>query len=454
MIESSVRKLQMNLKRFQDILAVKTGPNDSDLIAFHSSNLEVASISPQTFASMTDITLRTSAPPLTLHEVDDSLTAKEARQSLINWNSEVNPDVKSGQVNFGIKSLTLNITQICNLKCNYCAAGGDGTYGEAVNRVSVEKTLPQLKFFLDSLKPGAEFNLSFVGGEPFLYPEAMKVIYDYIQLHAQEKNISCKFMVTTNGTLMTDTVIEMLKTMKIHVTVSLDGLASINDQVRPSKNGQSSTAATINGIQKLVQIKSSLASVGIAAVASAENLRIKESYLFFKTLNVDWYEFNFSYSEKSVEAQAEYLKQMAEIAELAWQSGGEAELRKLKTFSAYFDVLDNQQRIENFCGAGKSYLMIDAKNRLYTCPWVVGEKNEVVGEGSQLDYDKLVKYQKPLIELNNCQNCWARFVCGGGCMFIHREHTGDKHKKDELFCERTRNLIIIAIMYYKRARAS
>ena len=97
--------------------------------------------------------------------------------------------------------------------------------------------------------------------------------------------------------------------------------------------------------------------------------------------------------------------------------------------------------------------MIDAKNQVYTCPWVVGEKAEIVGSGATLDQSKLAKYQKPLIELNNCQTCWARFVCGGGCMFINRAHTGDKHKKDELFCERTRGLILLAILYYKRARA-
>jgi uncharacterized protein len=438
----------MNLKRFQDIVAVKTGRSGSDFVAFHSRNLEVAEISEEAFNAMAAISLRTSTIPI------PEASETEAATSIKNWNSEENPEVKSGRVDFGIKSLTLNVTQICNLKCNYCAAGGDGTYGEAINKISIEKTLPQLKFFLENLKSGSQFNLSFVGGEPFLYPEAMKVIYDYILLQTAGKNISCKFMVTTNGTLISDKVIEMLMTMKIHVTVSLDGVASINDQVRPSKDGKSSTEATLKGIKKLVAIKSSLASIGIAAVTTLENLKVKENYLFFKTLNVDWYEFNFSYTEKSQHAQDEYLKQMYEIAEIAWQAGGEAELRKIKTLSLYFDVLDSQQRIENFCGAGKSYLMIDAKNRLYTCPWVVGEKEEIVGEGSLLDYDKLGKYQKPLIELNNCQSCWARYVCGGGCMFIHREHTGDKHKKDELFCERTRSLIILGILYYKRARAS
>ncbi len=444
----------MNLKRFQDIVAVKTGPTDSKgdsvITAFHGRNLEIAEMSEAAFSEMINIELRSAMVPNPLNFMND----EEAFRSLKDWNQEENPDVKSGRVNFGIKSLTLNVTQICNLKCNYCAAGGDGTYGEAINKVSIEKTLPQLKFFLENLKNGSPFNLSFVGGEPFLYPEAMKAIYDYVRAEAAPRQIDCRFMVTTNGTLITDKALELLKTMKIHITVSLDGQASINDRVRPSKDGKSSTAATLLGLEKLVQIRSSLASIGIAAVTSAENLKLKESYLFFRTLNVDWYEFNFSYSEKSQAAQDEYLKQMNEIAAIAWASGGEEELRKIKTFSAYFDVFDNQQRIENFCGAGKSYLMIDAKNRLYTCPWVVGEKDEVVGEGSLLDYDKLDKYQKPLIELNNCQNCWARFVCGGGCMFIHREHTGDKHKKDELFCERTRSLIIIAILYYKRARAS
>lgn len=438
----------MNLKRFQDIIALKT---ETGVTAFHASNLEVAEISEEAFNEMSSVSLCSSGiPEIRTQPFCDT----EAYNSLKQWSLERNPDVRSGRVDFGIKSLTLNVTQICNLKCTYCAAGGDGTYGEAINRISVEKTLPQLKFFLESLKPNSVFNLSFVGGEPFLYPEAIKVIYDYILSQTSDKNISCKFMVTTNGTLMSEKVIDMLKTMKIHVTVSLDGVAAINDVVRPSKDGKSSTQATLDGIKKLATIKDSLASIGIAAVTSAAHLQVKESYLFFKTLDVDWYEFNFSYSEKSQQAQDEFLRQMNEVASLAWQAGGETELRKIKTFNTYFDILDNQQRIENFCGAGKSYLMIDAKNRLYTCPWVVGEKDEVVGHGTELDYDKLSKYQKPLIELNNCQNCWARFVCGGGCMYIHREHTGDKHKKDELFCERTRGLILTAILYYKRARAS
>ena len=434
----------MNLRRYNDIVAVQT---PEGIIAFHASNLEVAEISAEAFEHMHSIDLLSNNIPTVL------LPETEASESLIVWDKELNANVKSGFVDYGIKSLTLNITQICNLKCTYCAAGGDGTYGDPVNKINVEKTLPQLKFFLEKLPARSSFNLSFVGGEPFLYPQAMKVIYDYVQSESALRNLDCKFMVTTNATLMSADVINMLSTMKIHVTVSLDGNDDINDHVRPSKDGTSSTALTLHGIKKLVSIRKSLASIGISAVFSQQNLKVKESYLFFKTLGADWYEFNFSYSEKNSEVQAEFLREMKEVAAIAWQTGGETELRKIKAFNSYFETLDSQQRIENFCGAGKSYLMIDAKNQLYVCPWVVGKKEEIVGSGNFIDSSKLTKYQKPLIELNNCQTCWARFLCGGGCMFINQTHSGDKHKKNDLFCERTRDLILLGIMYYKKARA-
>ncbi len=434
----------MNFRRYNDIVAVQT---HEGIIAFHAANLEVAEISSQAFEHMYAINLRTHTIP------EVSLPQTPGTESLKAWEQELNPNVKSGYVDYGIKSLTLNITQICNLKCTYCAAGGDGTYGDPVNKINVEKTLPQLKFFMEKLAPGSSFHLSFVGGEPFLYPQAMKVIYDYVQSESALRSLNCKFMVTTNATLMSAEVIQMLSTMKIHVTVSLDGTSSTNDQVRPGKDGKSSTGLTLQGIKSLVSIRESLSSIGISAVFSQQNLNVMESYLFFKTLGVDWYEFNFSYLEKSTEVQSEFLSQMRSIAALAWQTGGETELRKIKAFNSYFETLDSQQRTENFCGAGKSYLMIDAKNQLYVCPWVVGKKEEIVGIGSAVDSSKLSKYQKPLIELNNCQTCWARFICGGGCMFINQTHTGDKHKKDDLFCERTRGLILLGIMYYKKARA-
>ena len=441
----------MELKRHKDIIAFRS--DDGSIVAYHGRNLEVAEITPEAFAEMSGITLKMGEIPEPTQPKDQD-NYSDAYTQLEIWNNDENFEGRLGQINFGIRSVTINITQICNLKCHYCAAGGDGTYGDPVAKISIEKTLPQLKFYIDQLKENQKFTISFVGGEPLLYPEALKSIYDYVLELTKIKNFKPVFSLTTNATLITDPVREILRSMKIHITVSLDGDAKTNDIARPTKDGSSSTALTVQGLKQLAIIHDDIGSFGISGVSTNENSDILNTYAFFKTFNTDWYEFNFSYTEKSQSAQDDYLKQMNQLAKIAFADGGESELRKIKTFDLYFKLLDDQQRIENHCGAGKSYLMIDARNQVYTCPWVVGEKSEIVGSGTQLDHEKLAKYQKPLIELNNCQTCWAKYLCGGGCMFIHRAHTGDKHTKNNLFCERTRGLILIVLLYYKLSRES
>lgn len=443
----------MELRRFKDIIAVKNdttvGSIDS-IVAFHASNMEVAEVSPESFNEMTEISLLSGEIP---EKSNDPLDT-EAYGALNNWNSEINPAAKSGKIDFGIRSLTLNVNQICNLKCAYCAAGGDGTYGEPTNQISVEKTLPQLKFFLSTLKPGSKFSLSFVGGEPLLHPLAVKAIYEYLIHESQLKNITPSMKIVTNGTLINGEVLNILRSMKINLIISIDGAKEFNDVVRPSKDGKSTTDKILNGLKELASDRGLVRSISFSAITSKGNENLVDNYLFFKTLNPDSIEFVFANEEKSEEIQKNFIGQMKQVAALAWKAGGEKELRKINVFDHYFKMLDSQQKVENHCGAGKSYLMVDAKNRLYSCVWDANNKEDNVGQGEQLDHSALSKYLKPLVELNNCQTCWARNLCGGGCMHINKIHSGDKHQKNILFCERTRNLILTTLLYYKRARAA
>lgn len=442
----------MEIRRFKDIIAVKNdttvGLNDS-IIAFHASNLEVADVSPELFGEMTKISLTTGEIPAKTEPID-----LDAFEALNNWNSEVNTEVKSGEINFGIRSITLNVNQICNLKCAYCAAGGDGTYGEPTTQISVEKTLPQLKFFMSALTPGSKFAISFVGGEPLLHPLAIKAIYEYVTTEAEKLKITPIMKIVSNGTLIKEMTLEVLRSMKIHLTISLDGTKEFNDLIRPSKDEKSTTDKILFGINELSKERGLIQSIGFSAITTTGNENLTDNYYYFKTLNPDWIEFVFANDDKSEYLQKRFIDQINEIAAIAWEAGGEKELRKIKSFDHYFRMLDSQQKAENHCGAGKSYLMIDAKNRLYSCVWDANNKDEIVGQSEQLDHSALSKYSKPLIELNNCQSCWARYLCGGGCMYINKSHTGNKHQKSIMFCERIRNLILTSIMYYKLARAS
>jgi uncharacterized protein len=422
----------MEIRRQNDIVAFKW--QDLSPVAFHARNLEVAEISDELWAEMS-----TPADP----ELGEALEA---------WDQEENPAVKLGKATFGIRSLTINVTQICNLKCTYCAAGGDGTYGAAQTRISVEKTLPQLKFFLERMKPGENFRITFLGGEPLLYPEGIRAIANYVQLMTAGKEVKPHFSIVTNGTLFSDENIDLLRDIKCKITVSIDGPAQFNDAVRPLRNGKGSTASVVQGLEKLFARKHELGLIILHGVFHKDNMNVVEAYKFYREMSADFFDFTYGVSEADPASNAAFIEQINQVAKLAYELGGEAALRKIGFFDNIFSTLDEQQRTENFCGAGKSYLVVDARNNLYTCPWDVGNDAEKVGQGDQINAEAIAAYQAPLIEQNNCQSCWARYICGGGCMYIHKQSTGDKHKKNKEFCVRTQSLISTAIVYYKQSR--
>ncbi|MGZ3802959.1 MAG: radical SAM protein [Pseudobdellovibrionaceae bacterium] len=426
----------MELRRYKDILALKS--EEGALLAFHARNLEVAQISEAAWQNM-------KSPEFIQN--DD-----EAFSEIKSWNEENNPDVKTNKIDSAIRFLTLNVTQICNLHCHYCAAGGDGSFGDTIAKISIEKTLPQLKFFLDRLPPKVSFNINFLGGEPLLYAKGLALVAKYVAEVTPERRVN--YTVITNGTLLTDQNLDILASMKAAVTVSLDGPPEINDRLRPTKDGTSSTARIIAGLKKLLSRKSEFGHLMIHGVFDNHNMELEKAYEFYSQFAVDSYDFSFSVTEDNPRATAEYMKQMANLAAAAFAKGGEEALRKIRCFEQYFQALDHQRRTENHCGAGKSFLMIDARNRIYTCPWDVNEAREQVGQGTELYEKALEAYQKPLLEANKCETCWARFLCGGGCMFAHKHASGDKNIKNTQFCERTRFMVALTLIYYEKCRST
>lgn len=435
----------MRLQKMGNLIAIesKTG----QVTGFHSQKLEVAGLSPQAWSVFE---VESKSDPGTFPNSSSGLEGS-IKADLKSWDQEtLTAFLKPKAQNF--QSITINVTQVCNLHCSYCAAGGDGTFGDPVKRISVEKTIPQLLFLLKRVPDGGHFQVTFLGGEPLLYPEGIQILADTVKSESLKRNIKNEFIVVTNGTLINEKTLAVLKSLKAHLTISIDGPASVNDALRPSKGGRAITHKVVEGIQKLVEAKSELGKIGLSGVFGKTNLHIQEAFEFYRSFDVDWFDFTYDHLETSAEINQAYTEKVLEVAEQAFSKGGESALRKIKFFDSLFSRLDQQEKLENYCGAGKTYFVMDARNNLYTCPWLVGEAKEIVGTSETLWEAKLDPYKAPLVEKNGCQNCWARFLCGGGCMYIHRNKTGSKHQVDENFCERTRTLMAMGLVYYEQCR--
>ncbi|MFN8845231.1 MAG: radical SAM protein [Bdellovibrionales bacterium] len=436
----------LEIRRYLDIVAFKKG--QSPPFALHSDALQVAEISDEIWNSMPSTEFSVAEKPEQLNFQNLS-----AEQDLKDWqnHSTVEPSTEDSRNKF---NLTLNITQICNLHCSYCAAGGDGTYGDPVAQLSVEKTLPQIEFFMNRVSSGGEFNITFLGGEPLLYPHALQAIALFTQRLGSEKNLNTGFQIITNATLINSEVLNLLSTFKPTLTVSIDGPAEINDLQRPQKKGGGSTAAALHGLQQLLARKNEFGPVLVHSVFNRLHTNVEKVWDFFRQLPVDKMEFTFDITEKDETANQNFIDSFKSTAQKAFSLGGEKELRRIQFYDIYFEQLDSQIKRKNHCGSGKSLLSLDSRNQVYLCPLEVSHKDRLIGQENNINWGKLKTLEKPLIELNNCSDCWARFLCGGGCMFNHESLTGDKHVKHPTYCLRTRHLLSDVILYYKSSRES
>ena len=400
-------------------------------LGFHVNNLEVAEISDEAWEQLS-----------TLPEIQS-------------WSDEINLETTTPEAAEQINSLTLNVTQICNLHCTYCAAGGDGTYNDPVKNISIEKTIPQIEFFLNKISANNRFHIAFLGGEPLLYPQALEAIAQFASHKASEKHIQLSMKVTTNGTLLTQEIVQMLGKNKISVVISVDGPAEINDRQRPSKSGKSTTVKIEDGIRLLNEFGSGIPRITLHGVFNEQNMNVKKAWEYYETLNgIDDYEFTYSVTTHNPEANFNFMAEMKEIAGLAWARGGEKRLRKIATFDRMFFRLDNQTRVTNYCGIRKNLAVIDSKNRIYDCPWTVGMANHQIGDQANIQTEKLSNQAANLVTKNNCESCWSKYLCGGGCSFIHNSIHGDINRKNNDFCDRTRLINALAIGYYQKARAT
>jgi uncharacterized protein len=132
--------------------------------------------------------------------------------------------------------LTLEITQQCNLRCEYCCYGEH--YPSLRNHAEMTMTLETakcaVKTYID--KRPQRCSIGFYGGEPLLEFELLKQIVSFAEDYAAQTGQKTEFNMTTNGTLMTDDKIHFLVKHNFSVLISIDGPKELQDKYRVFRN--------------------------------------------------------------------------------------------------------------------------------------------------------------------------------------------------------------------------
>jgi len=86
-------------------------------------------------------------------------------------------------------------------------------------------------------------HVTFFGGETLLNVSVMRSTVEYAKRRSAELNKKVEFSLTTNGTLLTEEIIEFLSEHRVGVTVSMDGDKELNDRQRIFHDGRGATTS-------------------------------------------------------------------------------------------------------------------------------------------------------------------------------------------------------------------
>ena len=161
--------------------------------------------------------------------------------------------IKEQEKNEGRAQITINPTLDCNLRCWYC-------YEEhlANSRMDVSVYTSCLKFLEKTIKRNdiKHIVLSFFGGEPLLYyTDIVKPLIEFAKTCAETNKKSIDFYMTTNGFLLSDSVMEDLSKIGVLVDfqIAIDGDEERHNKIKFLKGGAGSYATVIQNILRAAQ---------------------------------------------------------------------------------------------------------------------------------------------------------------------------------------------------------
>lgn len=139
-----------------------------------------------------------------------------------------------------LPSVTICISEACNLSCKYCYANG-GSYNK---EEKITMSLADLVYMFEELLklyPRGVINYTFFGGEPMLGFKEIEGFVEYVTVNSKSRNlVTPHFAIVTNGTLIDKNAWDIFNKYNFSVTVSLDGPKAINDQMRIFPHSQKS----------------------------------------------------------------------------------------------------------------------------------------------------------------------------------------------------------------------
>lgn len=354
----------------------------------------------------------------------------------------------------------------CNLKCKYCFS--DHTC-EALSTMSANDIL-EITEMLTTDKPNLNLHAdNNLGGEPWKDLCQVKQRHNAILAYHKTHGCRASFGLLTNGTLMEESDLPWFRCHIPYLGFSLDGDKVTHDKIRLDAAGKPTYDRTVRGIQ-LLQNADWPVPTGVSCVISRYNLDITGLQAHIRDeLDVP------NIVMKPVRAALESDFALT-YSDLELLKGGyrdffnylmkEGENGNLKPLFTMLQPLDYAGRffirvflrdrlIVKRCGSGEHIFSVDDSGRVYPCDSFNGGEDMEIGNIEEGMHNRF-GYHVPFVcdekKEFGCDNCWARFLCGGICQYVQYLNQYEHNDVTRMECGLAKFLIESAIRFWDAAR--
>lgn len=343
------------------------------------------------------------------------------------------------------RKITLITTPDCNLACRYCSV-------RAGERKSMMSTDLAKRAVDEVITPKTKkIKIIFFGGEPTLNFNCIKETVDYVKT----RNIPYEFTISTNG-IVSEKIIRFLCENDFTIQISADGTPKIQDYQRPLPNGAPTSKILEEKIKRFVKnnarfkIRETVTNLNVGNMAESVSYYAKlgVKYIFFEPLIPA----GRALGHKKIKSPKpkRFIKEFERALDRAKKEGiqiGNSLLINLLHPSTHY------------CGAALGEtLTITPEGLVTACTAIQDNCNKLSNIMTTGRYNKKQdKFEYDLKKIRNlcnhnvenikkCSNCFAKYICSGGCIIRNLVKSGALEKTNEEYCEIRRGLLKLVIL--------
>lgn len=305
------------------------------------------------------------------------------------------------------------LTWDCNLACQYCYE-----IGKSARNMNWEVARDGVDFFMSKYK---RVNFQFFGGEPLLQFNLMEKMAEYLKRNYDERFGLSLF---TNGTLISDEVVDFFRENKVFVTLSIDGSKATQDKNRRFKNNQGTFEILEPILQKLIASKVSLRIRMTVTPDNCDKLFDNIKFFVEKYALTDIQEEvdRFTYwNENQIDILIEQYDQIINYLLGFYKSDNSF---RWKNYEKRIHPFVNQSwKVQRGrCGSTEGMCSMDVDGTLYPCQKFIVNQTLSIGNiysgFNEVQRDIVRNYLLPnyLEQTRQCKSCEAVNYCFAGCI--------------------------------------